>query len=99
MKLVNFQALDPLYKGTGLDATSIGDQEIWTESHGRPELLAILAASIREGSTTEAAETAKDGEDEALEGRILTRVHRSRERNQKLVAKEKHNDGQNAVAP
>jgi 5-methylcytosine-specific restriction protein A len=48
-----------------------------------------LAASIRAGSTTTAAETAEDGEDDALEGRILTRVHRSRERNQKLVAKRK----------
>lgn len=89
MKLANFQALDPTYQGTGLDATSIGDREIWTEFHDKPDLLATLAASIRAGSTTDAAEIAEDGEDEALEGRILTRVHRSRERNQKLVAKRK----------
>ena len=89
MKLANFQALDPSYKGTGLDGGSVGDREIWTEFHDKPELLATLAASIRAGSTTDAAETAEDGEDEALEGRILTRVHRSRERNQKLVAKRK----------
>lgn len=89
MKLANFQALDPTYEGTGLDATSIGDREIWAEFHDNPSLLATLAASIRAGSTTAAAETAEDGEDDALEGRILTRVHRSRERNQKLVAKRK----------
>lgn len=89
MKLANFQALDPTYEGTGLDATSIGDREIWAEFHDNPSLLATLAAAIRAGSTTAAAETAEDGEDDALEGRILTRVHRSRERNQKLVAKRK----------
>ncbi len=89
MKLANFQALDPTYKGTGLDATSIGDREIWAEFHDKPDLLAKLSASIRAGSLTDAAEIAEDGEDEALEGRILTRLHRSRERNQKLVAKRK----------
>jgi 5-methylcytosine-specific restriction protein A len=89
MKLANFQALDPTYEGTGLDATSIGDREIWAEFHDNPSLLATLAASIRAGSTSTAAETAEDGEDDALEGRILTRVHRSRERNQKLVEKRK----------
>ncbi|MCG3771892.1 MAG: hypothetical protein JW384_03089 [Nitrosomonadaceae bacterium] len=89
MKLANFLALDPAYQGVGLDATSAGDREIWAEFHDKPHLLATLAQSIRAGSTTEAAETVEDGEDEALEGRILTRVHRSRERNQKLVAKRK----------
>jgi len=89
MKLANFQALDPNYMGTGLDATSEGDREVWEEFHDKPDLLATLATSIRAGSMTDAAEIVEDGEDEAVEGRILTRVHRSRERNQKLVAKRK----------
>ncbi len=89
MKLANFQALDPRYKGTGLADVSAGDQAVWDEFHHRPDELAHLARSIREGSKADEAEHPEDGEDEADEGRILTRIHRARERNQKLVVKRK----------
>ena len=89
MKLGNFQALDPAYAGVGLRSGSHEGASIWDEFHNQPELLNKLADSIRAGSITQEAETPEDGEDEAQEGRILTRIHRSRERNQKLVAKRK----------
>ena len=89
MKLGNFQALDPAYAGVGLRSGSHEGESIWDEFHNQPELLNKLAESIRAGSITQEAETPEDGEDEAQEGRILTRIHRSRERNQKLVAKRK----------
>jgi len=89
MKLANFQALDPEYTGTGLADVSAGDQAVWDEFRQIPEELAKLAKSIREGAKTDEAETPEDGEDEVAEGRILTRIHRARERNQRLVAKRK----------
>ena len=89
MKLANFQALDPSYSGTGLAAVSAGDRAVWDEFHHKPNELAKLARSIREGSKADEAEVAEEGEDEADEGRILTRIHRARERNQKLVTKRK----------
>jgi 5-methylcytosine-specific restriction protein A len=89
MKLANFQALDPTYTGTGLADVSEGDREVWEELHDKPELLSSLAASIRSGASLDEAETPEEGEDEALEGRILTRLHRSRERDQKLSGQRK----------
>lgn len=88
MKLANFQALDPKYAGTGLADVSDADQAVWDEFHKRPDELAKIANSIR-GAKADDAEIPEDGEDEAAEGRILTRIHRSRERNRKLVAKRK----------
>jgi 5-methylcytosine-specific restriction protein A len=89
MKLGNFQALDPSYSGVGLKRGSREGEQIWDEFHDQPELLRKLAEAIRLGSVSDEAETFEDGEDEAQEGRILTRIHRSRERNQNLVAKRK----------
>jgi 5-methylcytosine-specific restriction protein A len=89
MKLENFHSLDPDYPGVALRSGSHEGKSIWDEFHNQPELLNKLAESIRAGSITQEAETPEDGEDEAQEGRILTRIHRSRERNQKLVAKRK----------
>lgn len=89
MKLSNFLALDPAYTGAGLKAVSRLDEIVWEEFHNDPERLARLAAAIRLGATMEVVEIPVDDEDEAQEGRILTRLHKSRERNQKLVAKRK----------
>ena len=89
MKLENFHSLDPDYPGVALRSGSHEGASIWDEFHSQPQLLNQLAESIRAGSITQEAETPEDGEDEAQEGRILTRIHRSRERNQKLVAKRK----------
>lgn len=89
MKVANFQSLDPGYEGVGLDAGSKADSEVWNELHGQPELVRRLARSIRECSIKPESEMPGDDEDGAIEGRILTRVHRARERNQAMVQKRK----------
>lgn len=88
-KLANFQALDPNYKGKSLPHGSEGDRLVWDEFYKRPDDLRKLANSIKEGSRSDVAESPEADEDEADEGRILTRIHRARERNQKLVTKRK----------
>jgi 5-methylcytosine-specific restriction protein A len=89
MKLANFQALDPDYRGAGLASTSQGDRDIWDELHNKPTLLATLAAAITSASLTEFAEVPDIGDEEAYEGQILVRLHRARERNRKLVTRRK----------
>lgn len=88
MKLQNLRWLDPNQTG-GLKSGSRTDREVWDEFNYRPQELTKLAKSIREGAKNDAAETPEEGEDEADEGRILTRIHRARERKQKLVTKRK----------
>jgi len=91
MKIANFQSLDPAYRGVGLSAGSKSDSEVWNEFHEQPELVTRLAKAIRECSAKPESELPdEDGEDEgAIEGKILTRVHRARERNQAMVKKRK----------
>lgn len=93
MKLMNFLRFDPTYKGKGLTAGNRKEEDVWkTYAHDRP-LLAKVAANIR--ATTAPAvrheiESAPPDEDfTAPEGRVLYLLHRSRERDTKLVQKKK----------
>lgn len=91
MKLGNFLAIDPEYSGTGLSRGSRLEREIWDEFADQPERLRATADSIR--SSQNAAEPSVPygvPEDEEFpEGRILTRIHVSRERNPKAVRRKK----------
>jgi 5-methylcytosine-specific restriction protein A len=96
MKLCNFLARDPDYQGKGLEAGGRLEQEIWDEFASDREGLARIAEAIRKsylsvepGGVAELAE-----EDEFPEGKVLYRLHRSRERSPALVrrAKEKAMD-------
>lgn len=92
MKLGNFARLDPAYPGKGLDAGAHRDEEVWDYFAERPDELIALAARIRQGAVS--AEQAfppapEEGEDEVIEGRLLYRRHRTRERNQSLVKRKK----------
>lgn len=91
MKLANFAALDPSYDGVGLRAGGRGDAEVWDEFATRPEQVRQLAEQIRRGHKQTAAEAIDSEEDEAAfpEGRIIYRLHRSRERNRDLVKRRK----------
>lgn len=89
MKLANFSSSDPEYVGKGLEGGGRLDKEIWKEFADDPVRLGSLAASIREGvieldSTAVVVESEDDG---FLEGRVLERVHKVRERNRPLVLK------------
>ena len=99
MKLMNFRRLDPSYTasgGVGLSRGGRADAEVWNDFSGDLPKLLATAELIRKGvATSDAKPTEEDNEEaepeiaEAPEGRIVTRMHRSRERNRKLVASKK----------
>lgn len=99
MKLMNFKALDPDYVSqgkVGLKAGGKFDQEVWDQFAKDPAKCRRLAERIRAEITytanaagSQPGEDGDDDEEEAPEGRLLTRVHRARERNRKLVARKK----------
>lgn len=90
-KLGNFTWIDPDAVG-GLHNASTMDISVWHEFSGNHERLHSLARRIRAaviaGETTETEAPDPDFE-EAEEGAVLTRLHRVRERNRRLVAKRK----------
>jgi hypothetical protein len=92
MKLCNFLRLDPSYEG-GLKAGSHLDEEVWNEFANDRTRLHAVAQAIRRSSESIDAEVQpapiSDEVDEAIEGQLLTRVHRMRERNRELVEKKK----------
>ncbi|WP_210408498.1 HNH endonuclease [Caulobacter sp. FWC26] len=92
MKLGNFRRLDPRFTALGKKGLSRGNKDeevVWEEFAGDREKLKKVAQAIREAVDSPTFETtAYDDLDEvfeAPEGRVLTRVHRTRERNRKLV--------------
>jgi 5-methylcytosine-specific restriction enzyme A len=87
MKLANFQAVDTS-GAAGLTSISQRDTEIWEDFSARREMLADIAQEIRTGIGT-IPEQAEEGEDEAMEGAVVYRRHRHRERDPKLVKRKK----------
>jgi 5-methylcytosine-specific restriction protein A len=93
MKLMNFKALDPEYLGKGLASASRKDKEVF-EAYGNDDTsLAEAALAIREGiKSTEMIPIVDEPEDilfEAVEGKLLVRTHRTRERNAAIIKKKK----------
>lgn len=97
MKMMNFRRLDPEVAasgGVGLVRGNKDEQVVWDLFADDPERLAAVAKAIRQQVTLpveiEDLQTAFD-EDlvEAPEGKILTRLHRYKERNRKLVENRK----------
>lgn len=94
MKLSNFLRFDPEYEGVGLERGGRLDREIWNQFFTDRQRLHDTARKIREAAELE--EVQEDGpteldQAEAKEGRILTRLHRVRERSRKLVQRKKSN--------
>src|SRR5581483_11692990 len=94
-KLGNFRALDPSQTG-GLPHGSSGDASAWDEFasdpvclHHAAEAIRTLLASPQVVSRVVDAGTEDEDFAEAEEGQLLTRLHRVRERNRKLVAMKK----------
>jgi len=92
MKLQNFRRFDPAQEGKGLSGGGKGEEEVWTVFASNPERLRSAAEGIR--ATVLAFEDAPEPEpdeegEEAEEGRILTRLHRTRERDRKIVERRK----------
>jgi 5-methylcytosine-specific restriction enzyme A len=93
MKLCNFLRLDPSYKGKGLSAGSKGEEVVWNMYYGnRSELTKIVEAIKASGERQILLRLTQplDDDDEAFpEGRVLTREHKTRERNRQLVERKK----------
>ena len=96
MKVMNFRRFDPTYISQGKRGLQRGgrlEAEVWSDFISRPQLLAETANAIRlnvaKGVPIEPSSSEDDEEFEAEEGRVLTRVHFSRERNRKLVEQKK----------
>lgn len=92
MKLMNFRRFDSKFIDAGKVGLTRGnkyEKEVWEEFAVDPERLSAVARSIRAVALKQDA-IALDGVDdldiqEAPEGRVLTRFHRTRERSRKLV--------------
>lgn len=95
MKLMNFQRLDPMAKAAGKKGLSHGgkaEELIWNEFSSNPAHVSQVARAIRdalEDEGTQISQIEDAGIEEALEGRVLTRLHKTRERNRRLVAQRK----------
>jgi 5-methylcytosine-specific restriction protein A len=98
MKMMNFRSLDPQFTTEGKKGLTRrnGDELIvWTLYADRLDHLDKLVASIKAAVDYDVEDTGISDEDEidiedCEEGRVLTRMHRYRERNRKLVADFKH---------
>lgn len=91
MKLMNFRSIDPDYPGTGLTASARGDKEVWDEFSGDRDRLRAIADAIRSNTNEPRQASEEEALDvvEASEGRLLTRIHLTRERSRKLVENRK----------
>lgn len=98
MKLNNFRRWDPEYTQAGKTGLSKGNKDeerVWAEFASAPEKLIAVVSAIHAAIRTPdarvelAAQTDEPDIMEAEEGRVLTRIHRTRERSRKLVADKK----------
>ncbi len=89
MKLANFKGPDPSYEGSGLRAGGIGVSEVWQRFANDPDALAAAVAQITAFADGDERVVPEEGESEAVEGRVLFRAHRVRERDPALVKKKK----------
>lgn len=95
MKLMNFRRLDPAFTAQGkigLSRGAKGEKDVWTRYAGDRRGLATAAAAIRLAivDPTVQLDVIGDQEEyEADESRVIMKLHRSRERDRKLIASKK----------
>lgn len=96
MKLMNFRAIDPEYTAQGkrgFEHGSAADVSVWRDFANQPLQLEKLASLIREqiaeGETLDVSNQHTDEIAEAIEGRLLTRLHTYRERDRNLINRKK----------
>lgn len=93
MKMMNFRSLDPQFTSAGkkgLTRRNKDEEVVWNLYAGRVDYLDGLVEKIKAVLEYDLSETGVGEDDEpeiedCPEGRILTRLHRFRERNRKLV--------------
>jgi 5-methylcytosine-specific restriction protein A len=93
MKLANFQRFDPDYTGSGLVRGSHIEKEVWEDFYSDRQRLKKTVKAIHGVYATPnlpaEIQMEFDEDQEAPEGRILTAVHRIRERSKALTKKKK----------
>lgn len=94
MKAMNFRRFDPKYEGTsGLRRGGKGEQDVWddfsTDLHKLRTVAETIIATIDAGDVPQTSPEDEDDTVEAEEGRLLTRVHRQRERSRFIINKKK----------
>ncbi|GAB7022761.1 HNH endonuclease [Salidesulfovibrio brasiliensis] len=93
MKLCNFLRLDPKYKGTGLKSGGKLEEKIWDEfSQKKEELSQISKLIINNYDSLDIktlATSELNSEFGMPEGKLITRLHKSKERSRALVNKKK----------
>jgi 5-methylcytosine-specific restriction protein A len=93
MKLSNFLRFDPNYEGNGLLRGNILEKEVWETYSQQPEELISLKNTIINNIDYLKEQPENEWDDvitEALEGKLLTKVHLVRERNKKIVENKKN---------
>ena len=88
MKLFNFLRFDSSYSGSGLTRGGRYEQVVWNEFADERLRLRKVALAIRSNVRISAAQSS-DEDEEAPEGKVLFRLHRTRERNSSLVKRKK----------
>jgi len=96
MKMMNFRRFDPTIREAGKVGLQRGgkdEEAVWHEFADQPERLRQVANLLRSTIALPASEQPEPYDEdeivEAEEGRILTRLHRTRERSRKLVEQRK----------
>lgn len=92
MKLANYLRFDPMYTGKGLTRGSRLEEEVWRIYGSDHDKLSAVALAIRENIVNGLSieEDSDDSDEyEAEEGRLLSRVHQSRERDRGIVKRKK----------
>lgn len=93
MKLMNFRRLDPAVRAqgrSGLSRGAKGEEAVWAAYAQDPPKLRAAAAAIRLAVDDVTVPLTHSVDDyEAEEGAILLKLHRSRERDRKLIEKKK----------
>ena len=95
MKLCNFLRFDPGYDGAGLERGNKLEQPVWEEFSSDPERLQATASAIRATATlltppSDLEELAAEADEEFPEGRLLTRIHKRRERSPAATRRKKN---------
>ncbi len=92
MKLCNFLRFDPDYKGSGLTSGGKLEEEIWNEFSSRKDELRKVSQSIIDNMSEVIQSDNSDNyddEEEFEEGKVLTKLHKIRERSYIIVKKKK----------
>ena len=78
------QNLRSIATGKGLTNVSATDRAVWEQLGNSPERVSLLAAAIRSGVEAIGSLEPDEDEQEFAEGRLLTMLHKRRERSRKV---------------